>query len=55
MSDLRPLFSLLDSAIVEAGAGTGKTHSIVTLCLHLLGGAGRAEPLPEQEIGRAHV
>ena len=33
------------SAVVQAGAGSGKTHSLVTLCLHLLGGAGRAEPL----------
>ena len=33
------------SAVVQAGAGTGKTHSLVTLCLHLLGGVGRAEPL----------
>ncbi len=30
---------------MQAGAGTGKTHSLVTLCLHLLGGVGRAEPL----------
>ena len=33
------------SAVVQAGAGSGKTHSLVTLCLHLLGGAGRPEPL----------
>ena len=26
---------------VSAGAGAGKTHSLVTLCLHLLGGARR--------------
>ncbi len=30
---------------VSAGAGAGKTHSLVTLCLHLLGGA-RREGLP---------
>ena len=50
MSDLRALFALADSAVVEAGAGTGKTHSIVTLCLHLLGGVGRAEPLPPARL-----
>src|SRR5207248_5663803 len=35
---------------VQAGAGTGKTHSLVTLCLHLLGGIGRAEPLPAARL-----
>jgi len=45
VSELRPLFALAESAVVQAGAGTGKTHSLVTLCLHLLGGVGRAEPL----------
>ncbi|HEX9573967.1 MAG TPA: UvrD-helicase domain-containing protein, partial [Myxococcales bacterium] len=50
MSDLRPLFALSESAVVQAGAGTGKTHSLVTLCLHLLGGAGRAEPLPAARL-----
>ena len=39
------LWALERSAVVQAGAGTGKTHSLVTLCLHLLGGIGRAEPL----------
>ena len=38
-------FALVGDAVVQAGAGTGKTHSLVTLCLHLLGGVGRAEPL----------
>src|SRR2546421_242261 len=50
VSDLRPLFALSESAVVQAGAGTGKTHSLVTLCLHLLGGAGRAEPLPAARL-----
>src|ERR1700682_117723 len=48
--DLSPLFVLADSAVVQAGAGTGKTHSLITLCLHLLGGAGRAEPLSPQRL-----
>jgi ATP-dependent helicase/nuclease subunit A len=39
------LWALERSAVVQAGAGTGKTHSLVTLCLHLLGGIGRAEAL----------
>jgi ATP-dependent helicase/nuclease subunit A len=50
VADLYPLFVLADSAVVQAGAGTGKTHSLITLCLHLLGGAGRAEPLPPQRL-----
>ena len=39
------LFHLAQSAVIQAGAGTGKTHSLITLCLHLLAGIGRAEPL----------
>ena len=39
------LFTLEQSAVIQAGAGTGKTHSLITLCLHLLAGVGRAEPL----------
>ena len=50
VADLSPLFVLADSAVVQAGAGTGKTHSLITLCLHLLGGAGRAEPLSPQRL-----
>jgi ATP-dependent exoDNAse (exonuclease V) beta subunit len=38
------------SAVVQAGAGTGKTHSLVTLCLNLLGGIGRDEPLPPAQL-----
>ena len=38
------------SAVVQAGAGTGKTHSLVTLCLQLLGGVGRAEPLSPSRL-----
>lgn len=44
-------FSLAQGAVVQAGAGTGKTHSLVTLCLHLLGGAGRAAPLAPAALG----
>ena len=44
------LFALRESAVVAAGAGTGKTHSLVTLCLHLLGGVGRPEPLPPSRL-----
>src|SRR5437764_9129792 len=50
MSELGALFVSQRSAVVQAGAGTGKTHSLVTLCLHLLGGAGRAEPLPAARL-----
>src|SRR5262249_28466431 len=39
MSALRP------SACVFAGAGTGKTHGLITECLGLLAGAHREEPL----------
>src|SRR4051794_29515961 len=46
------LFTLADSAVVQAGAGTGKTHSLITLCLHLLGGVGRPdnEPMPPPRL-----
>ena len=50
MSDLAGLFLSTRSAVVQAGAGTGKTHSLVTLCLHLLGGVGRNEPLPAARL-----
>ena len=50
MAELSSLFGLAESAVVQAGAGTGKTHNLVTLCLHLLGGAGRAEPLPAARL-----
>jgi ATP-dependent helicase/nuclease subunit A len=39
------LFLSKTSAVVQAGAGSGKTHSLVGLCLHLLGGVGRTAPL----------
>ncbi len=32
--------------VLMAGAGTGKTHSLVTLCLHLLSGAGQSRSAP---------
>ncbi|MGZ5957653.1 MAG: UvrD-helicase domain-containing protein, partial [Myxococcaceae bacterium] len=38
------------SACVFAGAGTGKTHGLVTECLRLLGGADRQEPLPPAKL-----
>ena len=44
------LSSATGSAVVQAGAGTGKTHSLVTLCLHLLGGVGRAAPLQPSRL-----
>ena len=44
------LSSALGSAVVQAGAGTGKTHSLVTLCLHLLGGIGRDAPLQPSRL-----
>ncbi len=50
MSDLAALYRFDASAVIQAGAGTGKTHSLVTLCLHLLGGAGGKEPLPPARL-----
>src|SRR5207253_817790 len=50
VAELGALFRLNGSAVVQAGAGTGKTHNLVTLCLHLLGGVGRAEPLPPARL-----
>ncbi len=44
------LFALRESAVITAGAGTGKTHSLVTLCLHLLGGVGRPQALPAARL-----
>src|SRR5947209_19300564 len=35
------------STVIEAGAGTGKTHSLVELCVELLGGS---EPLPPARL-----
>ncbi|HET9752688.1 MAG TPA: UvrD-helicase domain-containing protein, partial [Myxococcales bacterium] len=35
------------SAVVQAGAGTGKTHNLVSLCVQLLGGA---QPLPPARL-----
>ena len=35
-----------------AGAGTGKTYSLVTMCLHLLGGArAGGQPVPPDQLG----
>jgi ATP-dependent exoDNAse (exonuclease V) beta subunit len=38
------------NACFFAGAGTGKTHGLVTECLRLLGGADRDEPLPPAKL-----
>ncbi|HUM12351.1 MAG TPA: UvrD-helicase domain-containing protein [Myxococcaceae bacterium] len=38
------------NACVFAGAGTGKTHGLITECLRLLGGADRDEPLPPARL-----
>jgi ATP-dependent helicase/nuclease subunit A len=35
------------SAVIQAGAGTGKTHSLVELCIELLGGR---DPLPPARL-----
>src|SRR5438045_6290859 len=50
MADLRQLYRKPRSAVLQAGAGTGKTHSLVTLCLHALAGLGRPEPLPPARL-----
>jgi ATP-dependent exoDNAse (exonuclease V) beta subunit len=38
------------NACVFAGAGTGKTHGLITECLRLLGGADRDEPLAPAQL-----
>jgi ATP-dependent helicase/nuclease subunit A len=38
------------NACIFAGAGTGKTHGLITECLRLLGGADRDEPLPPSRL-----
>jgi ATP-dependent exoDNAse (exonuclease V) beta subunit len=38
------------NACVFAGAGTGKTHGLITECLRLLGGVDRDEPLPPARL-----
>ncbi len=38
------------NACIFAGAGTGKTHGLITECLRLLGGADRAEPLSPAQL-----
>src|SRR5438105_14951660 len=50
MADLQKLHREPRSAVLQAGAGTGKTHSLVTLCLHALAGVGRREPLPAARL-----
>jgi ATP-dependent helicase/nuclease subunit A len=50
MADLQKLYRQPRSAVLQAGAGTGKTHSLVTLCLHALAGVGRPEPLPPARL-----
>jgi len=32
------------SAVIQAGAGTGKTHRLVAICIDLLGGADTMQP-----------
>ena len=50
MAELRDLYRQPRSAVLQAGAGTGKTHSLVTICLHALAGVGRKEPLPPARL-----
>src|SRR5205085_9612110 len=50
MADLQKLHREPRSAVLQAGAGTGKTHSLVTLCLHALAGVVRPEPLPPARL-----
>jgi ATP-dependent exoDNAse (exonuclease V) beta subunit len=38
------------NACIFAGAGTGKTHGLITECLRLLGGADREEALPPAKL-----
>jgi len=42
-----PELSRRGSAVIQAGAGTGKTHRLVELCIELLGGS---EPLPPARL-----
>jgi len=44
-------FALDQNLAVSAGAGAGKTHNLVTLCLHLLGGARKGgTPIPTARL-----
>ena len=53
MSDdtLRDIGAFARDLVVQAGAGTGKTHALVTLYLHLVTGLGeREQPVPPARI-----
>ncbi len=56
-SDLSPLpqgevqLRLESNLAILAGAGAGKTYSLVTMCLHLLGGARQKDPISCAELG----
>jgi len=41
------LLAARGSAVIQAGAGTGKTHRLVAICIDLLGGAN---PLPPAKL-----
>ncbi|MDQ3266457.1 MAG: UvrD-helicase domain-containing protein [Myxococcota bacterium] len=50
-SRLAPRLDLDENLALMAGAGAGKTYSLVTICLHLLGGARRdGEALAPSEL-----
>src|SRR5438105_4275413 len=50
MADLQKLHREPRSAVLQAGAGTGMTLSLVTPCLHAIAGVGRPEPLPPARL-----
>src|SRR5262249_34542312 len=46
-----PALALDENLVLSAGAGAGKTYALVTLCLHLLGGARRgAAPISTGQL-----
>ncbi len=44
-------FTLDANLALSAGAGAGKTYSLVTICLHLLGGARQTGAIKPRELG----
>ena len=52
MTALRPLpwLALDENLILRAGAGTGKTHALISMAMGLLAGLRRGQPLPPYQL-----